>query len=135
MFRRCRAVLILAMLLALSPSCVEQEREVGQKPVKAVEEKPRAQGLTVSEIVGNAAAFQGREVIISGEALPGLAFEFIDEQPYTLDDGTGRIWVITTGVMPAEGSRVTVRGTVRAPYQIKGRRFEVAVLESGRDGP
>nr|NIV35598.1 hypothetical protein [Anaerolineae bacterium] len=59
--------------------------------------------------------------------------EFVDEQPYLLEDGTGEVWIITREVMPPEGTKVTVTGTVRVPYQIKGRRYEVAVIEKGTD--
>lgn len=129
MLRRAIAVAIAVAVLALSWAC-ERERAVGEKeapPPEAVVE-----AVSISDVLGDAALYSGKEVTISGEALPGMAFEFVDEQPYQLRDETGTIWVITSGVMPAEGARITVKGKVATPYQIKGRRFDVAIIEEER---
>ena len=127
-----RFAVYIAVIALMAASCVERERAVGEKEEKpAVEE---AEGIALSEVLANFESLKGKEVTVSGEALPGLAFEFVDEQPYQLKDETGTIWVVTRGLMPTEGVRITVRGTVEAPYQIKGRRFDVVILEAERKG-
>jgi hypothetical protein len=122
------AVYIVALAL-LAVSC-ERERPVGEKEAAPFPQEVEARAVSISEVLANLESLKGKDVTVSGEALPGMAFEFVDEQPYQLKDETGAIWVVTRGVMPAEGVRITVRGTVEAPYQIKGRRFDVVILEA-----
>jgi len=79
--------------------------------------------------------YKGKVVYLQGKATPGLPWQFVDEQPYLLRDATGEIWVITTAAMPQQEQELLLRGRVVAPYQIKGRRWEVAVLELKRLKP
>ncbi len=67
-----------------------------------------------------------------GRVEPGLAFQFVNEQPYRLIDAGGALWVVTEREMPPAEQEITVRGVVAVPYQIKGRRYEVALLERER---
>ena len=137
------AVLFLLTMLILA-GCVEKEEAVvatEKKPLskevsEALPQEEKVEkraGITIADILNNPAAYEGKEVTLRGIATPGLAFEFVDEQPYLLSDGTGEIWVITRGVMPAQGTEVTVRGEVVVPYQIKGRHYEVAIIEIERE--
>ncbi len=137
------AVLFLLTMLILA-GCVEKEEAVvatEKKPLskevsEALPQEEKVEkrvGITIADILNNPAAYEGKEVTLRGIATPGLAFEFVDEQPYLLSDGTGEIWVITRGVMPAQGAEVTVRGEVVVPYQIKGRHYEVAIIEIERE--
>ncbi len=119
---------VLLLLLTLV-GCTEREEVVGEK--KETGQSTEAT-TRIADILGSPESFDGRDVTIEGTAIPGLAFEYVDEQPYRLKDPTGEIWVITRGYMPEEGRWVVVKGTVVSPYQIKGRRFEVAVIERER---
>lgn len=92
----------------------------------------KAEVVPIGDIISRPQEYVDREVTVEGKAIPGLAFEFVDEQPYLLKDSTGQIWVITRGFMPEEGKGLTVKGRVVAPYQIKGRRYEVVILEEDR---
>lgn len=139
--------LAVVLFLIILAGCVEKEEAVvatEKKPAPSLaEEAPEAPetqvqvekkaGLTIADILNNPAAYEGKEVTLRGRATPGLAFEFVDEQPYLLSDGTGEIWVITRGTMPMQGAEVTVRGRVVTPYQIKGRHYEVAIIEIERE--
>jgi hypothetical protein len=42
------------------------------------------------------------------------------------------LWVITGDVSPKEGAFVTVRGRIAKPYQIKGRSYQLVLLEEER---
>ncbi|NOZ60004.1 MAG: hypothetical protein GXO66_10605 [Euryarchaeota archaeon] len=140
---RLYAVLLILLVLA---GCVEKEEavveavgEAVEAPVATPQPEPAPAGdagggVRVADILDNPEAYEGMEVVLRGTALPGLAFEFVDEQPYLLNDGTGEIWVITRGTMPMQGSEVVVRGRVVVPYQIKGRHYEVAIIEIEREG-
>jgi len=118
------------IILLLVSSCTERESPIGSRE-KA--HPSTSSGITpIGKIIERPDEFTGKRVTIRGEAEPGLAFEFVNEQPYLLKDTTGQIWVITSSVMPPKGSPVTIEGEVVSPYQIKGRRFEIAVIERKR---
>ncbi len=123
-------MLCATVLFTFSAACVEKEKALEAKKSAPLER--RAKGLDIAVVLAEAGSYRDREVTVSGNAAPGLAFEFVDEQPYLLNDGTGEIWVITTDVMPAQDAWVTVTGTVRAPYQIKGRNYTVVIVEARR---
>lgn len=123
-----RAVALLAASLLLIPACVQKEETVGEK--RQAPEARSPQGIVISSLLEDADRYRGEEVTVSGKVTVGMAFEFVSEQPFQLDDGTGSLWVVTTGAVPGENQWVTVRGTVAAPYQIKGRRYDVALVEA-----
>jgi hypothetical protein len=118
------------LLMSLTAACVEKEEAVkGKRPAGA---ERKAEGISIARIITGVEAYRDKEVTVSGTVTPGLAFEFVDEQPYLLRDDTGEVWVITKSVMPEEGSWTTVKGTLRSPYQIKGRSYETAIIELER---
>lgn len=125
--------IIVAPLLA-ALGCVEKEGPVGEapKPVQSAPAAPAAPAMKIKAVLTDKAALNGREVIVQGKAKPGVAIEFVDEQPYQLKDETDEIWIVTTGIMPKEGADITVKGTVASPYRIKGRSFDVVVIEAER---
>jgi len=88
--------------------------------------------IQIKKITSAPKKWDGKIVIIKGVAYPGLALEYVDEQPYLIKDETGEIWVITKGLPPATQSSVIVKGKVVVPYQIKGFHYDVAVLEIER---
>jgi len=91
--------------------------------------------MPVSLLVDRAGEFRDKEVVVYGKAVPGLAFEFVGEQPYLLELGGKSLWVVTRGAPPAEGAWLTVRGVLRMPYQLKGRHYQAALEEIERLGP
>ncbi len=88
--------------------------------------------VQISEITSNSRTYQDKKVTVRGRAFPGLAFQFEEEIPYLLQDKSGRIWVITKSLPPSEGEKVEVTGTVSAPYQIKGRHYQIVIVEETR---
>jgi len=124
-----KTIVLSVALLLITISCVEKEEDIGrQHKAKTSSEII----ISIGEILKNPSKFKDSIVTVAGEAEPGLAFEFVNEQPYLLKDSTGQIWVITKGLMPEKGQKVKVRGAVQTPYQIKGRRYEVAIVEIKR---
>lgn len=124
-----KKALIITVIILLS-GCTETEKAIETTSSSA---DGKTTGVVmIQEILKNPSSYIGKRVILKGETTPGFAFEFVNEQPYLLNDETGEIWVITSGVMPAERSTVTVEGDVVSPYQIKGRRYEIVVLERKR---
>jgi hypothetical protein len=126
--RRALPIIISLVLLSYLLSC-EKEETIGEGGKRT----EKAKGITsIARLLEKRDRYKEKLVVVSGKATPGLAFEFVNEQPYLLDDGTGQIWVITTGTMPEKDRAITVKGKVFMPYQIKGRRYEIVILEMDR---
>jgi uncharacterized protein YdeI (BOF family) len=126
------SVVSLLTALMLITSCIEKETVIGK-----VEETDRAQEpelVLIADILKSGESFRDRSVSVRGKVSAGFAFEFVNEQPYMINDGSGEITVITKGIMPREGAEVRVTGDVRMPYQIKGRSYEIAIIEKEREG-
>jgi len=126
--RRALPIIISLALLSYLLSC-EKEETIGERG-KRIE---KARDITsIARLLEKRDRYKEKLVVVSGRATPGLAFEFVNEQPYLLDDGTGQIWVITTGTIPQKGRIITIKGKVFMPYQIKGRRYEIVIMEMER---
>lgn len=124
---RLSAFYLLLLVLLLPVACVEREEAVGENQAASATVQTSEQ-LKIADILKAPDKYLGQQVQVAGEAEGGLAFQFVNEQPYLLKDGSGEIWVITTGMVPAAGHRLEVMGEVVAPYQIKGHRYAVVLL-------
>ena len=125
-------LLCLGLACLLVGGCVEGEQVIDKGKVS---EKPRSgqQTVPITEILEHKNSYHQKEVTVFGKVTAGLAFEFVSEQPYLLEEKGAALWVVTSGILPADGSWVTVHGTVMVPYQVKGRHYDVVLLEKGRD--
>ncbi len=125
-------LLCLGLACFLVSGCVEGEEVIDKAKVT---EKPSGgqQTVPIAEILEHKDSYHQKEVAVFGKVTAGLAFEFVSEQPYLLEEKGAALWVVTSGILPAEGSWVTVHGTVLAPYQVKGRHYDVVLVEKGRE--
>lgn len=128
---RGRWLLLAAAFCFILTGCIENREEIGPE-VKTRKTVPATTGLRISTIMADPDTYRGKQVTVAGKVLPGLAFEFISEQPYRIIQGESLLWVITTGTSPPEGEFVTVKGKIASPYQIKGRSYQLALLEEER---
>ncbi len=129
----CRlAATACSLVCLLLVGCVEGEKVVDGASVATPRPEARQEsaGVPVDTLLADLDRYLNTEVRVFGQVRAGLAFEFVGEQPYQLVVGDARLWVVTSGPVPADGSWVTVRGIVRAPYQLKGRHY-AAVLVAG----
>ena len=124
--------LILALVIFVAiGGCVEGRQDIGPE-VKQTATGLTEEGASIAAIVADRETYIGKSVTVAGKVLPGLAFEFVGDQPYQIIQGESRLWVITHDMSPAEGAFVTVRGKIVAPYQIKGRSYQLVLLEEER---
>jgi len=116
-------LLCLGLACLLVGGCVEGEQVIDKAKVS---EKPKSgqQTVPIAEILEHKDSYK---------VTAGLAFEFVSEQPYLLEEKGAALWVVTSGILPTDGSWVTVHGTVMVPYQVKGRHYDVVLLEKERD--
>ncbi len=86
---------------------------------------------TIADLNNDPGHYRDREVSIYGRVV--TSFGAFGEGAYEVDDGTGRIWVLTTrGGVPGQGSRVRATGRVASGITFGGRTFGTVLRETDR---
>jgi hypothetical protein len=84
---------------------------------------------SISAINGDPAHYMEKDVTIAGQVVS--AFSVMNQGAFELDDGTGRLWVWSSGFgVPGQGERVIVTGRVQAGVAIGGRFFANVLRET-----
>lgn len=84
----------------------------------------------IVEVTGNPARFQGREVRLKGIVTQSTGA--IIAGTYQIDDGTGKIRVITNSTPPQKGTPIEVRGRVQSGVVLLNKGFGTTVQENHR---
>jgi hypothetical protein len=86
----------------------------------------------IGRILAEPARYQNRNVTVEGRVttayganIPGLNIPGV----YQVEDGTGRILVLSTRGVPGKDARVQVKGTVTPGLNIGGRSLGTAIRE------
>ena len=83
----------------------------------------------ISAINSDPARYMSKDVIIAGQVIN--SFGVANQGAFELDDGTGRMWVWSSGFgVPGQGARVVVTGRVQAGVAIAGRFFANVLRET-----
>ncbi len=85
---------------------------------------------TISKINQNPAKYQNKDVALVGTVTD--SYGALGTGVYELDDGTGRIWVMTTHGVPSKGARVGVSGQVYTGLQYGGKNYGIGMREEHR---
>jgi starvation-inducible outer membrane lipoprotein len=85
---------------------------------------------TISKINADPARYRGKEVAIVGTVRD--SYGALGQGAYELDDGTGRLWVVTRRGVPSRGARVGVKGHVYTGFNFGGRNYGTVLEESDR---
>jgi hypothetical protein len=89
------------------------------------------QGRTISQIQADPARYTNKEVAIRGTVVS--SWGALGTGMYEIDDGTGRIWVMSQNFgVPGKGARVGVAGTVVPTVSLGGRSFATVLRETQR---
>jgi hypothetical protein len=84
---------------------------------------------TISAINSDPARYMAKDVTIAGQVIS--SFSVINQGAFEIDDGTGRLWVWSSGFgVPSQGMRVVVTGRVQAGVAIGGRFFANVLRET-----
>ncbi len=86
---------------------------------------------SISKLKADPDRYMDKEVGIVGRVTDSYGVPFVGGA-YELDDGTGRIWVVTQRGVPSRGSRVGVKGRVYTGATFRGRNFGTALREEDR---
>src|SRR5260370_4299325 len=83
----------------------------------------------ISAINGDPARYMQKDVTIAGQVVS--SFAFMNQGAFELDDGTGRLWVWSSGFgVPGQGARIIVTGRVQSGVAIGGRFFSNVLRET-----
>lgn len=86
---------------------------------------------TIEQINQDPGEFRNKDVAIRGEVVN--SFGALGQGAYEVDDGTGRIWVITERGVPSRGAEVRLVGRVTSGVTVGGRTFGNVIREKDRD--
>lgn len=73
-------------------------------------------GRSVHQIVTDPSRYRDRDVRVTGDVVD--SYSVASRGFYRIDDGTGRLWVVSERGVPREHQRVTVRGTLREGFNL-----------------
>ncbi len=90
----------------------------------------REVSLQIGEVVADPGRYGEMVLELEGEASGGMGLLSIGI--YTLSDSTGEITVLTSQGLPADGTHLTVRGSVMSGVTIGGTHYGVSLQEAER---
>ena len=85
---------------------------------------------TISKINADPARYHNKEVAIVGTVRD--SYGAVGQGAYEIDDGTGRLWVVTKRGVPSRGARVGVKGHVYTGFNFGGRNYGTVLEETDR---
>jgi hypothetical protein len=83
--------------------------------------------LTIGRITADPSHFQNKTVRVSGTVINSVGV--MGKGGYQVDDGTGKIYVISGAGVPSRGSKVEVTGRVSPGVEVLGTPVGVAIRE------
>jgi hypothetical protein len=88
------------------------------------------QRQTISKINADPGRYRDRDVTVAGTVTD--SYGLLNYGVYEIDDGTGRLLVVTRRGAPARGSKVGAKGRVYTGANYGGRNFGTVLEESDR---
>ncbi len=85
---------------------------------------------TISKINADPARYRNKEVAIAGTVKD--SYGALGQGAYEIDDGTGRLWVVTKRGVPSRGARVGAKGRVYTGFSFGGRNYGTVLEETDR---
>ena len=71
---------------------------------------------SINDIRADPSRYSNREVVVGGNVV--RSFSVLGKGVYEIDDGTGKLWVVSQTGVPRNGAQVLVKGTVRDGYNL-----------------
>ncbi|SRR6266545_5364487 len=70
----------------------------------------------INEIMADPQRYSNREVGVVGKVVQ--SYSVLGKGAYQVDDGTGKLWVVSDKGVPRKGARVGVKGKIRDGYDL-----------------
>jgi hypothetical protein len=87
--------------------------------------------VRIRQIVQNPARYENRDVKVEGRVTRSVGL--VVAGAYTVDDGTGKITVLSNRPVPPSGADVRVKGTFQSGVSLLGRSFGATIRERDVD--
>jgi hypothetical protein len=71
---------------------------------------------TINEIKADPGRYANQEVAVVGNVTRSVSV--LGRGAYEIDDGTGKLWVVSESGVPREGARVGVKGKIRDGFNL-----------------
>jgi hypothetical protein len=84
----------------------------------------------IARINADPGRYRGKEVAIVGRVTD--SYGALGTGAYEIDDGTGRIWVVSRRGIPSRGSHVGTKGYVHNGFNFGGRSYGTVLEETDR---
>lgn len=85
---------------------------------------------SINQINGDPERFRGKEVMVIGEVTNSYGVKGVGA--YELNDGTGKLWVLTNRGVPSKGAQVGAIGKYLQGVNWDGRNYGSALQETDR---
>jgi hypothetical protein len=85
---------------------------------------------TISKINADPGRYRNKEVGVVGVVRD--SYGVLGNGAYELDDGTGRLWVVTRRGVPSRGAKVGAKGRIYTGFNFGGRNFGTVLEETDR---
>lgn len=87
---------------------------------------------TINQIMADPQRYANKEVGVAGTVVK--SFSVMGNGVYQIDDGTGKLWVVSHTGVPREGARVAVKGKIRDGYNFGDLGSVLKLPEAIRSG-
>ena len=84
----------------------------------------------IGKISNDPARYRDKEVAVAGRVTD--SYGVLGNGAYEVDDGTGKIWVVTKNGAPSRGAYVGVKGNVHTGFSFAGRSYGTVLEETNR---
>jgi hypothetical protein len=71
---------------------------------------------TINKVLADPGRYRNREVKLSGSVTD--SYSLVGRGAYQIDDGTGKLWIVSDNGVPRKSARVVVKGTVREGFNL-----------------
>ncbi len=71
---------------------------------------------SINDIRADPSRYANREVSVAGSVTQ--SYSILGNGAYEIEDGTGKLWVVSKSGVPRNGAKVVVTGTVRDGYNL-----------------
>ena len=85
---------------------------------------------SINKILADPDRYHNKEVGVAGTVTD--SYGALGTGAYELDDGTGKIWVVTRRGVPSRGARIGAKGHVYTGFNLSGKNFGTVLEETGR---
>ena len=89
--------------------------------------------IPISRVNSDPARYMDKDVTVAGQVINsfGVSFGTMGQGAFELDDGTGRLWVWSSGFgVPSQGARVSVTGRLQGGVTLGGKFFVNVLRET-----